>query len=285
MRAVLVTGATGTVGGEVLRALATHGELAPIAALRPGSRSRVGVEARPFDLTDEASMRAAFVGVAAFFFMTPLIEEQVSLSRRALDIALAAGVQQVVRLSSRSATWDLESELRAWHREIDADVAARAPRYTVLRPCSFMQNFLTHQAEGIRAHGRIALPIGDARLPYIDARDIADVAVAALLDPDAHHGKTYTLTGGEAIDMHRVAQALGDARGAPVRYIAVNPEKAAAGMRASDMPSWLVDSALRVHERTRAGLEAEVSDDVARVLGRAPRTIEDYARDHQAQLR
>lgn len=288
-RHILVTGANGTVGREVALSLARLRQTVPMEVL-VGLRSDLatlpeGVTPRRFDFRDEASMAAAFEGVDAFFFMTPLIEDQLALSRRALDIALAAGVTQVVRLSSRSAEWDFESELRAWHREIDADVAARARRYTILRPCSFMQNFLTHQAEGIRVHGRVALPIGEARLPYIDARDIADVAAAAFHEPDVHHGRTYVLTGPAALDMHAVAAAFGAARGAPVRYVAVDPDKAAAGMRASAMPAWLVDSALRVHERTRAGLEAGTTLDVERVLGRPARSIHDYARDHAALLR
>lgn len=281
---ILVTGATGTVGREVLASLereAARADLEVVAGVRrPSGEARAGSNTRHFDFRDPDSMRAAFEGVAAFFFMTPLVERQVEISRLALDAALDAGVQQVVRLSSRSAEWDFESALREWHRRIDADVAARAPRYTILRPCSFMQNFLTHQAEGIRKHGRLALPIGDAQLPYIDARDIADVATAAFLAPDEHHGQTYVLTGPLAVDMHHVAATLAEARGAPLRYSPVPPDKAAAGLRASSMPVWLVDSALRVHERTRAGLEATVTEDVQRVLRRPARSIADYARDH-----
>ncbi len=295
-------GASGVVGRELLRAATnlpkSAAQLTLRAALRPpkfavresvahrspeqeSARERPReVEFVPFELSDPATLQRAFEGVDALFSMTPLIDEQVPLSLRVLDFALDAGVRQVVRLSSRSARWDMESELRAWHREIDADIAARAPLYTILRPCSFMQNFLTHQAAGIRGRGVVALPLGAARLPYIDARDIADVALAALIDPARHHAQTYELTGPQALDMTRVAQALGDARGAPLRYVDVDPSVAEDGMRRSSMPAWLVDSALRVHARTRAGLEAELSPAVERVLGRPARSVEAYARDH-----
>lgn len=284
-RRVVVMGASGTVGREVMHALSAHPELfEPLAALR-SPKSNEGLPSILFDLHDVESMRAALHGVDAIFSMTPLIEDQVSLSQRVLDIALDAGVRQIVRLSSRSATWDLESELRAWHRAIDADIAARAPLYTILRPCSFMQNFLTHQAQGIREKGILALPLGDARLPYIDARDIADVALSALVDPARHQGRTYTLTGSEALDLSSVAVALGKAREKPVRYIAVDEERSEAAMRAGAMQTWLVDSALRVHARTRAGLEATISPDTEMVLGRAARTIDDYAQDHAELLK
>lgn len=88
--------------------------------------------------------------VDAFFFMTPLIETQVSASRRVLNAAIEAGVQRIVRLSSRAASWDERSNLRAWHREIDDAVRESGAGWTVLRPCSFFQNFIHYQAETIR---------------------------------------------------------------------------------------------------------------------------------------
>jgi uncharacterized protein YbjT (DUF2867 family) len=93
---------------------------------------------------------ALFEGIDGFFFMTPLIEDQVAASRRVLDAAIEGGVRHVVRLSSRSAGWDERSALRAWHREIDDAVRTSGATWTILRPCSFFQNFVNYQAETCR---------------------------------------------------------------------------------------------------------------------------------------
>lgn len=280
---ILVMGATGTVGREVVHSLRTEHAFDVIPAQR--SVPAPGAVERRLDLHDTASLDEALKGVDGLFFMTPLVGEQVRLSLRLLDRALDAGVRHVVRLSSRSAGWDFSSELRAWHRAIDADVAARVPLYTILRPCSFMQNFLTHQGARIRAKGQISYPLGDAAIPYIDVRDIGDVALAAFRDPARFHGQSWVLTGPTALTVAEVAEAFASVRGAPVTYQPVEPDASRRSMERLGMPPWLVESALRVHAHARAGGEAGTTDAVERILGRAPRSIEAFARDHADALR
>lgn len=130
-----LTGATGTVGREVCRALLAHG-----AEVRVGVRPSSAVASVLPDVDDVVSLDfedltiapALFEGIDGFFFMTPLIEDQVAASRRVLDAAIEGGVRHVVRLSSRSAGWDERSALRAWHREIDDAVRAQRGRSFVL---------------------------------------------------------------------------------------------------------------------------------------------------------
>jgi uncharacterized protein YbjT (DUF2867 family) len=126
------------------------------------------------DFDDQTIAPSLFDGVDTLFFMTPLIEDQVAASRRVLDAAIEGGVRHVVRLSSRSAGWDERSALRAWHREIDDAVRTSGATWTILRPCSFFQNFINYQAETIRNMSSIIVPQGDGLIPYIDALDIGE---------------------------------------------------------------------------------------------------------------
>ena len=152
MRALL-TGATGTVGREVCAALLERGVEVRVGARASSDVASVLPEVSDvvlLDFEEPAISPSLFEGIDAFFFMTPLIEDQVAASRRVLGAAIEGGVRHIVRLSSRSAGWDQRSELRAWHREIDDAVRRSGATWTILRPCSFFQNFITYQAETIR---------------------------------------------------------------------------------------------------------------------------------------
>jgi uncharacterized protein YbjT (DUF2867 family) len=276
---------TGTVGREVYRALRERGVEVRIGA-RPSSE--VAPEARdvvPLDFAGEPPDPAIFDGVDALFFMTPLIEDQVSASRRFLEVAMDGGVAHVVRLSSRSAGWDERSRLRAWHREIEGLVKAAPASWTILRPCSFFQNFIRYQAEAVRKMSSIILPQGDGLIAYVDAADLGDVASECLVHSQAHRGRTYVLTGGRAYGVKGVAAEIGRVIGKPVTYINVDPEQAEANMRQGGVPPWLVEAALAVFAHARKGGEAEVDPTLAKILGRPATTLSEFVeRNREAWL-
>src|SRR5690606_13635355 len=129
--------------------------------------------------------------------------------------------------------------------------------------------------------GRIYSPIEDGRVPFIDARDIADVAATVLRDPAPHAGKKYYLSGGEAVGYAEVASAISEATGREVTYHPISMEEARARMEARGTPPPLIDATLALAAYQKAGgPTAKVSDEVERILGRPPRTIRDFARDH-----
>ena len=278
MRA-FVSGATGTVGREVCRALAARG-----VDVRVGARSTTDVAATlpdvedvaPLDYSSDEIDPSVFYGVDAFFFMTPLMDDQVSASRAVLSAAMEAEVPHVVRLSSRSAGWDQHSALRAWHRAIDDEVMRSSPSWTILRPCSFFQNFIQHQGAAIRDLSSIILPQGDGLIPYVDAADIGDAAAACLMAPDAHRGRTYVLTGGRAYGGKGVAAEIGRVLGRPITYIHVDPEQSESIMRERGMPPWLVEAAMAVFEHAREGGEAAVDPALSQLLGRPATTLSEF---------
>jgi len=283
-----LTGATGTVGREVCRGLLASG-----AEVRVGARasSHAGSTlpdvtiVAPLDFEDPGIDATVFEGVDVFFFMTPLIEDQVAASIRVLDAAIDAGVRHVVRLSSRSAGWDRLSVLRAWHREIEDAVRISGASWTILRPCSFFQNFIKYQSETVRDMSAVILPLGDGLIPFIDAVDIGEAAVKCLLHSEEHAEKTHVLTGGRAYGAKGVAAEIGRVIGKPVTYIDVEPEQAREMMSRSGAPPWVVEASLAVFTHAKDGGEAAVDPALTQIIGRPATTLSEFAeRNRRAWL-
>jgi len=275
---VFVTGATGTVGREVCRALLARG-----VEVRVGARATSDVagvlpevtDVVPLDFT-ELALPSLFDRVDAFFFMTPLIEDQVAASQRVLDAAEEAGVPHVVRLSSRSAGWDHHSKLRAWHRAVDESVERSSMSSVILRPCSFFQNFIKYQVETIRNMSSIILPQGDGLISYIDAMDIGQAAAECLLNPEKHDGQTYVLTGGRAYGAKGVAAEIGRVVGRPIMSVDVKETQTRDLMLRMGNPAWLVEAGLAVFANARAGFEAAVDPAITDLIGRPATSLSEF---------
>lgn len=230
----------------------------------------------PLDFTEPNISASVFEGVDVFFFMTPLIDEQVAVSCRVLDAAIEGGVPHIVRLSSRSAGWDKRSELRAWHREIDDAVRASGATWTILRPCSFFQNFIKYQADTIRSMSSVIVPQGDGLIPYIDAGDIGEAALRCLLQPESHQGRTYVLTGARAYGVKGVAAEIGRVIGKPVTYIDVEEARARDMMLEAGTPAWLVEAGLAVFAHAKGGGEAAVDPALTEIIGRPATSLSEF---------
>ena len=208
--------------------------------------------------------------------MTPFIEDQVAASRRVLNAAIEAGVPHIVRLSSRAAGWDACSELRAWHREIDDAVRESGARWTILRPCSFFQNFIKFQAETIRMMSSIIVPQGDGLISYIDALDIGDAASECLMYPGVHEGQTHVLTGARAYGAKGVAAEIGRMIRKPLTYIDVDEGQARDTMLQMGTPPWLVEAGLAVFAHAKAGGEAAVDPALTQIIGRPATSLSEF---------
>ncbi|MEU2103426.1 NAD(P)H-binding protein [Nocardia sp. NPDC019255] len=275
---IVITGATGTIGSEIIRQLSERGT-AIRAVTRDPDRADVpaGVEVARGDYTDVASMAKAMAGAEAAFIVGVLGPEYAELDRALIATARDAGVGRIVKLSAigtgdtglgRVGTWHMPGEQAARESGVD---------WTILRPSSFASNTLSWAA-AIRAGQPVPNTTGDAAQGVVDPRDVAAVAVEALVSAD-HAGRIYTLTGPELLTTHDLAATLATVTGRPVDVTDIPETEARAHMLASGMSVEFADGALAGQKYVRAGHNAIVTPDVVEILGRA-RTFAEWAADH-----
>ncbi|MFE7744090.1 NAD(P)H-binding protein [Nocardia sp. NPDC057455] len=275
---IVITGATGTIGSEIVRQLSMRAS-AIRAVTRDPDRAEVpaGVDVVRGDYTDLASMAKAMAGAQAAFIVGVLGPEYVEADRALIATARDAGVGRIVKLSAigtgdtglgRVGTWHLPGEQAARESGVD---------WTILRPSSFASNTLSW-APAIRAGLPVPNMTGDAAQGVIDPRDVAGVAVEALTSVD-HAGQIYTLTGPELLTTHDLAATLATVTGHPVDVTDIPETEARAHMLASGMSAEFADGALAGQAYVRAGHNAIVTDDVARILGRV-RSFAEWATDY-----
>ena len=273
---ILITTPNGKVGSEIAKTLLTQGQNVRLGAhsVQKAQTAFPQAEVVPFDFDDEDKVRAALEGVEALYLASPGDAEAAPVNR-VIDLAKEAGVGRIVRLSAMG----VEHGDNPLH-DVEKHLKASGVGYTLLKPNWFMQNYSTLYAESIRTQNTFAEPAGDAKTGFIDARDIAAVGVKALTEA-GHHAQAYDLTGARAYTRSEVAEVLSQATGKTVTYEPLTDEAFQAGMTSAGAPAAYVRLMTGLYEGVRAGHTADVTDTVKQVTGRAPISLEQFARDYQ----
>ena len=281
---IVVTGATGTIGSELVRLLSDAAEdVRGISRRPPDEPSVPGVEWHEADLSDRDSLDAAFGGADRLFLLTGNVEEMVQAQKNAIDAAEAASIERVVKLSALGASDHSKSVIGVWHWVVEQALRDAEVEWTILRPHVFMQNVLD-QRDAIREDGVVRSPSADAAVPAIDARDVAAVA-SAVLTGDGHAGERYTLTGPEPVSWHDIARIFSDVLGRSVEYVPETEDDTWHRLHGAGEPPWLVAGRLALAEYQRAGGGTDiVTDAVEDLTGRPPRTFREFAEDHASSL-
>ncbi|HTK94332.1 MAG TPA: SDR family oxidoreductase [Terriglobales bacterium] len=277
---ILVTGAGGTVGSEVVKQLKAAGAQFRVGFHSPAKAEKAKAEGLApvlFDFADRASVAAALQGADKLFLLSGNMPNQVEAETAAVEEAKKAGVKHIVKLSVLQADKERYSFAR-WHRAVEKAIEKSGVAYTFLRPTGFMQNFVTYQSGSIRGQGALYEPM-DAKVSHVDVRDVAAVAVKALLSP-GHEGKAYELTGPEALSYGQVADKISRATGREVRAVFTGPEAARQSMLGMGMPPFMVDAVLDLQEVYATGASEKVYPDIEQVTGRRARSFDDFLRDH-----
>jgi len=284
---ILVTGASGTVGRPVLEEVAKTGK--PVKAMYRGAEDArsapSGVATVIADFADKASLAKALQGIDAIYLVCSPIPQLVELESNMIDACKQAGVAYMV-LNSALGAGDYPKSFPSWHRKVEDKLKASGLGYTILRPNTFMQNIVTYNASSIRAQGVFYSAMGDAKISFIDVRDIAAATAKILLAPAAHAGKIYEWNGPQALNYTEVAALISKAAARPVQFVNIPEEAQRKAMIDLGMPDWQVNALLdlqRYYTVEKKG--AEITPVLAQILGRPAIRMEQYVNENKDAFR
>jgi NAD(P)H dehydrogenase (quinone) len=264
--ALAVTGVTGALGGMVSRALAEAGVPQRMLARTPSKAPALpGATVANFDYADRKTCETALSGVETLFFVSGREDEhRLSHHRTVVDAAAAAGVQHIVYTSFVGASPKSTFTLGRDHYATEQFIEASGIAYTFLRD-NFYQDLLPYF---VGDDGILRGPAGQGRAAFVARADVARVATVVLQDPAAHAGRTYDLTGPEALTLYEVATLLTKGLRRSVSYVDETVPEAYASRAHYGAPDWQVDAWVSTYTAIRAGELERVSDDVERITGR-----------------
>lgn len=273
---ILVTGATGTTGSVVLKELLDRG--ASVRALTHSPEKvdelrALGADVAVGDLADPGSLDDAMRGIERMYLVQTPGERQADLEVNAVSAAERAGAYAVVKLSALGQDPQAPTRFGRTHAAVVEHLQGSSLRWTILQPNGFMQNYLG-QAQAVR-EGRLVSTRPDGKVAHVDARDIGAVAARALAE-EGHENCTYVLTGPAAVTDREIAGKLG------VELVEASPDDARGAMLGAGYPEWNVDGLLELDEVYRSGGSSATTADVLALLGREPRSFDDFLADHAA---
>lgn len=276
---ILVTGATGTIGSEILTLLATERK-APVRALVHTAAKMADVRARGAEphlgaFEDPASLGAAMRGADTLILITSANPHAAEQASNAVDAAVEAGVRKIVRISAIKANPNGPTDNTRQHGMTEAQIASSGLAHVILRPSFFMQNlFLAVQS--IAEEGELRFGMGDGRIGMIDTRDIAACAARCALS-DTWDGRSLELTGPEAIGFHAIAETLTALIGRSISYAPVLPESVHDAIRDAGWGDWLAGITRDYARAYAKGWGDFVTGNVHEICGRPPRSFEVFA--------
>lgn len=278
MRPVLVTGATGNVGKDVVDRLIERG-----ARVRAGMRSpqvsaaSTDVECVELDFEDPTTFADALEGVEHVFLMRPPHMAQAKALKPFIEAMRDMGVAHVVFMSVQGAG----TNPFVPHHGIETLLKRSGIAWTFLRPSFFMQNLSTTHRADIRERDEIYVPAGGGRTNFVDAADIAGAA-AVCLTTSGHEGRAYEITGNETLTYDEVATALSAACGRSIRYARPSARQFKARMRQAGHPEEFVSVMSSIYALARFGMAAGTTNDLELLLGREPITFAEWAESNAA---
>ncbi|WP_405131555.1 SDR family oxidoreductase [Paenibacillus sp. FSL H8-0317] len=283
---ITIIGATGMIGNALLRRLMERGIPVRAVSRKPDKlRQQMadlalsGIEICAADANDSESMRRALAGTSQLFLALSNNPKQVELETSIIQMAAQEGVEHVVKISSPAYDERSPVTVAGWHEQIEQALVKSGMTYTMLRPYAFMQNLL-RLAPTITTQDVFFGCIGDSPCNFIDCRDIADIATE-VLTRDKPVDRIYTLTGSEAFTYAQIADKMSTLFNRPIRFLNLKPEELRTDLiEHGQMPPWLADHVVEIQTMSTVVPE-KPTDIVQRLLGRAPRSLDAFLREHR----
>src|SRR5919106_5378505 len=300
-KTILVTGSTGTVGSEVVKQLAAISSSSGYnvrAAVHSKNKSNQlrqleseEVEIIDLDYTKQETVAGALNNVDKIFLQTLPTPTITDISSNIINEAKKNGVKHVVKLSAMGANSEPRSTILRLHGEEEKIIENSGIPYTFLRPPAFMQNFVTQFGHTIRTQNAFYVPAGDAKMSFIDSRDIAAVTAEILTknNPGSsrqhYENKAYDITGPDALSYGQAANVLSSVAGKKISYVNITEEDARKGMKQVGIDEWSIDLMTELFRIIRAGYGSETTTVVEDITGRKPIPFSQFAKDHAKVFR
>ncbi|MBX3192060.1 MAG: SDR family oxidoreductase [Labilithrix sp.] len=276
---IVVTGAAGSVGCEVVRALVARGErpcAVDLSARDVAALHGREVESAGLDYRDHRSFRGVLRGCSTLFLVRPpTIADMETTLLPLIDAAVAHEVGHVVFLSVVGA----DTNALVPHHAVEKHLVKSGLSHTLLRPGFFAQNLGASYRSDIADDDRLYLPAGRGRVAFVDIRDVAEAAAAIILDPGAHRGAAYTCTGPEALSFEEAARLITDVIGRPIRYESASIAGYVRHLHHRGLPLDQIAVQTILHVGVRFGQGERIDPTLEMLLGRRPRTLAAYVRD------
>ena len=281
---ILVTGATGKNGVEIIRRLSGRKERVRAMVHRQHDimcgKPNAELQYVQADFDDPASLRKILSDVRRAFLVTNSSERVEERQLRFVALAREAGVKHIVYLSQLHASSTSPLRFLRYHAAVEEALRTSGMSYTNLRPNLYMQGLLMI-GRSIATEGRFFAPAGSARVSLVDVRDIAAVAVAALTR-SGHEGKTYDITGPQALTHAEMAAQLSEALHRPVAFVDLPEREFREALRGFRMPDWQADGLVEDYAHYRRGEASNISSAVQEVTGESPRPFKAFAHDYKS---
>lgn len=277
MDKVFVTGATGNIGTPLVKYLQDFN--IPFTA---GSSSIQKQEflTSQIDFENKQSLKSAFQGHKILFLLTPDSEKSKSWVSNAVEVSKEVGMEHIVRSSGIGAGANSDYFVFKELGEIENIVKNSGLDYTIIQPNSFFQNFATFQKQTVK-NGSVFLPHENAKVSYVDVRDVALATARVLEDVDKHKSKTYVITGGRAISDQELLNEIGNVLGQQITYIPISDANTIDTFRKYHLPEYNIKQLISLYQADRDGKTAFISSDFEKLTQRKQRTAKDFATDYQ----
>lgn len=283
-RTILLTDPTGTVGNAVVKQLASSGQ--NIIRVAVDTKDKVDKlrhadEIANIDYTSPETIDAALNNVNRLFLRIPPSVEMVDISSSLIGEAKKNGIKFIVKLSTMGADLEPGYTSGRLHRQVEKIIEESGIPYAFLRPNSFMQNFVTRSSQTIKNQNAFYLPAGDGKISFVDARDVAAVAVEVLTNNGSQHlNKVYDITGPQALSHDQVAEILSEETDRRISYVDISEEVARNEMKKIGVANWFIDNAMELYNMYKSGSRSQTTNVVEQLTERKPISFSQFARNY-----
>ncbi len=275
---ILVTGATGNIGSEIVKQLKTKN--ANFVAGTSNGESITGVETVKFNFADNDSLKNAFQDITTLFLLLPSHPEAATWGENAIKLAKESGVKHIVRSSGMFADANSDLLIEKLLGSTDKFLKESGTNYTITAPSSFMQNFSTQMINDYKA-GVIYQAADDAKISWVDVRDIAAVNVEVLLNPDKYLNQTLVITGSESLNYSEAINRMNEILEKKTQYVAIQNEAAAKAMADMHFPQFVIDLLISLNNSIKQGHFIETTNTIEDVIGRKAITFNQFVEDNK----